>query len=87
MDIKTMGKDKQLFKICERCLFRVPVERSMCKTCGCKKFAHYDEEAVEQHALYSESMANVPSQVASAALARMQDVLRSWQINIDGPSS
>jgi ribosomal protein L40E len=40
-----MENSTNLFKICTRCLFRVPLVRSMCKTCGNRDFVRNDEIA------------------------------------------
>ena len=39
-----MRPDAKLFKVCERCLFRVPLNRALCKTCGSKNFLYHDGE-------------------------------------------
>jgi len=42
-DISTMEKTNDVFKICSRCLFRVPWRRAMCKTCGSSEFVCQDQ--------------------------------------------
>jgi len=39
-----MENTNNLFKICARCLFRVPLSKPMCKTCGSREFVTSDEK-------------------------------------------